>query len=67
VLILLHGFGVLVQILVHPEKNSSGIRAAMASKKESDTMTMWVWHTMGKHLMKELWCILFTNNHVDML
>jgi hypothetical protein len=39
----------------------------MASKKESDTMTMWLWHTMLKNLTKELWCILFTNNHVDML
>ncbi|CAM6011120.1 unnamed protein product [Sphagnum balticum] len=62
-------FGVLVQILVHPEKNSSGIVQLwlLRSKKESDTMTMWLWHTMGKHLMKELWSILFTNNHVDML
>ncbi|CAK9879172.1 unnamed protein product [Sphagnum jensenii] len=42
-------------------------KLTMASKKESDTMTMWLWHTMGKHLMKELWSILFTYNHVDML
>jgi hypothetical protein len=44
-----------------------GTDGAMASEKESNTMTMWLWHTMGKHLMKELWCILFTNNYIDML
>jgi hypothetical protein len=39
----------------------------MASKTESDTIDYVAMAYNAKNLTKELWCILFTNNHVDMI